>query len=486
MAVSQATAQAGVGIRVATGADTITGAVVGSASGAVEIFSGATDSTNAGGTGGASGAISVSTGASTSTLGVSGSTGAISVSTGASDDANSGTITIQTGTAGGTRGVLAINVATISYATAAVQHLLFDNNSASYSIGASGATNMMVFDSRNAAEQVVVNAVNGLGLPNDIPIKAGTLAADVFSLSFVSGSSTGVLSGAAVTAAGALAVTRPLLIETGAATANTAAAGGASGALTIRTGNTDVTNAGGSSGATGQVQILTGNSASTAGTSSSSSGQIAILTGTSADANSGLVSIGTGNALAAGAVLSGNVAITTGTVGGTGTTGTVAITTGVPVGAGVSGNITLTPGTSTGTRGTVTATGFRTASDSNGTINAVRVLTLADSGGVFAVSQAGAYDIDLPSPTSGSGCTYQFVLNGAAANSVTITVLGGAATFIGTITNDVTSVIPATGSTLTFVSGTAAVGDNILITSVAPNLYLVRAVTSTAGGITIA
>ena len=39
--------------------------------------------------------------------------------------------------------------------------------------------------------------------------------------------------------------------------------------------------------------------------------------------------------------------------------------------------------------------------------------------------------------------------------NVTITVAGSAATFVGVIVNDVTSVIPATGSTLTFASAPA-------------------------------
>lgn len=119
-------------------------------------------------------------------------------------------------------------------------------------------------------------------------------------------------------------------------------------------------------------------------------------------------------------------------------------------------------------------------------ITAATVLTLADSGGVFSVSQAAAYDIDLPSPTSGPGCRYLFYLTGAAANNVTLTVLGAAATFVGTIVNDVTSVIPATGATLTFASGVAALGDTIEIISISTTLYLVRAVTSANGGITIA
>lgn len=87
---------------------------------------------------------------------------------------------------------------------------------------------------------------------------------------------------------------------------------------------------------------------------------------------------------------------------------------------------------------------------------------------------------------AGPGCRYNFYLTGPAANNVTITVVGGAATFVGTIINDVTSVVAATGNTLTFASGAAALGDNIEITSISTGLYLVRAVTSAAGGITIA
>lgn len=136
--------------------------------------------------------------------------------------------------------------------------------------------------------------------------------------------------------------------------------------------------------------------------------------------------------------------------------------------------------------GVASVQGLRTSSSTAAAITGATVLTLADSGGVFSVSQAAAYDIDLPSPTTGPGCRYTFYLTGPAANAVTITVLGGAATFVGTIVNDVTSVIPATGSTLTFASGAAALGDTIEIISISTTLYLVRAVTSAAGGITIA
>jgi hypothetical protein len=129
--------------------------------------------------------------------------------------------------------------------------------------------------------------------------------------------------------------------------------------------------------------------------------------------------------------------------------------------------------------------GLRTSSSSAAAITAARVLTLADSGGVFSVSQAAAYDIDLPSPTTGAGCRYFFHLTGAAANAVTITVAGAAATFVGTIAIDGATIV-ATGSTLTFASGAAALGDSIEIQSLTTGLYHVRAFSSAAGGITVA
>jgi hypothetical protein len=192
------------------------------------------------------------------------------------------------------------------------------------------------------------------------------------------------------------------------------------------------------------------------------------------------LAIASGNA-SAGA--SGTAAFGSGT--GTTSTGAVTIASG-NASAGNSGAINIAAGTATTTRGTVNITSLRTASVTAAAITAVTVLTQADSGGVFSVSQGSAYDIDLPSPTLGPGLCFQFYLTGPAANAVTITVAGAAATFVGTIINDVTSVIPATGATLTFASGASVLGDNIEIISISTTLYLVRAVTSAAGGITIA
>lgn len=111
-------------------------------------------------------------------------------------------------------------------------------------------------------------------------------------------------------------------------------------------------------------------------------------------------------------------------------------------------------------------------------------VALADSGGIFTVSQAAAYDIDLPSPTTGAGATYFFSLTAPGANAVTLTVAGSAATFVGSIQIDGTTVV-ATGSTLTFASGAASLGDSISVRSIATNLYHVVCMGAAAGAITI-
>lgn len=116
-------------------------------------------------------------------------------------------------------------------------------------------------------------------------------------------------------------------------------------------------------------------------------------------------------------------------------------------------------------------------------ITGATVLTFADSGRVFTIDQDAAFDVDVPSPTIGEGLNYELVLTDDGANNVTVTALGGA-TFIGTIHIDGTT-IPATGSTLTFVSGTAAIGDRIRVRSLTTGLYYVDAISSAAGGITV-
>lgn len=134
-----------------------------------------------------------------------------------------------------------------------------------------------------------------------------------------------------------------------------------------------------------------------------------------------------------------------------------------------------------------TLNGVRTAALTTAVaITGATALVLADSGGIFTVAQSSAYDVDLPSPTTGAGSRFLLQLVAPGAFNVTVTVAGGAATFEGIIVNDVTSVIPATGATLTFVSGVAALGDYIEAISTATGKYFIRAITQAAGGITIA
>jgi len=126
------------------------------------------------------------------------------------------------------------------------------------------------------------------------------------------------------------------------------------------------------------------------------------------------------------------------------------------------------------------------ANTTPGAITTTVSLALDDSGGIFTVNQGSAYTITLPSPVDGAGREYIFSLTNPGAHDVSIVVSGSAATFVGTIVNDVTSVLPATGSTLKFASGSSALGDTIIIRSLSSTLYHVQAVSSTAGGITIA
>lgn len=151
----------------------------------------------------------------------------------------------------------------------------------------------------------------------------------------------------------------------------------------------------------------------------------------------------------------------------------------------ISGSTDLMVFTTTDSAESVAIRGLRTTQTTAVAITGATTLTLADSGGIWTVSQGAAYDIDLPSPTSGPGCTYFFSLTAAGANNVTITVAGAAATFVGSITIDGATIV-ATGSTLTFATGASSLGDSIEVRSIATNLYHVRAIASAAGGITIA
>lgn len=151
----------------------------------------------------------------------------------------------------------------------------------------------------------------------------------------------------------------------------------------------------------------------------------------------------------------------------------------------ISGSTDLLTFTTTDNAECVSPIGLRTRQSTAVAITGATALKLSDSGGIFTVAQSSAYDIDLPSPTSGPGCRYFFSLTAPGAFNVTVTVLGGAATFVGSVITE-GQIVVATGSTLTFASGVAVLGDSIEIQSIATNLYHVRAVSSILNGITIA
>jgi hypothetical protein len=131
--------------------------------------------------------------------------------------------------------------------------------------------------------------------------------------------------------------------------------------------------------------------------------------------------------------------------------------------------------------GVASVSGLRVATSGATAITTTRAVTKADSGGVFTVSQAAAYTITVATP-AGAGERYLFQLVSPGANNVAIVATG--CTFEGTITIDAAT-IPATGSTLTFATGAAILGDNIELVSTSTTKFLVRAIGSGAGGITI-
>lgn len=126
--------------------------------------------------------------------------------------------------------------------------------------------------------------------------------------------------------------------------------------------------------------------------------------------------------------------------------------------------------------------GIRVTTNGATAITTTRAVTSSDSLGVFTVSQAAAYTITVAAPAA-AGERYLLQLVAPGANDVSIVATG--CTFEGTITIDAAT-IPATGTTLKFASGAAVLGDNIELVSTSTTKFLVRAIASGAGGITIA
>lgn len=109
-------------------------------------------------------------------------------------------------------------------------------------------------------------------------------------------------------------------------------------------------------------------------------------------------------------------------------------------------------------------------------------IKMDDSGTIYNVSQLGAgLIIILPQPYP--GLKFTFVLADATANDVTFTIDGVTPIFVGTITDD-TSTVTAAGDSLTFVGSNAVVGDSIELVGISTSTYYARAFTSAAAGIT--
>jgi hypothetical protein len=114
-------------------------------------------------------------------------------------------------------------------------------------------------------------------------------------------------------------------------------------------------------------------------------------------------------------------------------------------------------------------------------ITTTRAVTRADSGGVFTCAQSSAYTITVAQPTAAN---QRYVFQCVSPGAFDVSIVATSCTFEGTITIDAAT-IPATGSTLKFASGAAILGDNIELISTSTTKFLVRAIGSGAGGITI-
>lgn len=132
--------------------------------------------------------------------------------------------------------------------------------------------------------------------------------------------------------------------------------------------------------------------------------------------------------------------------------------------------------------GVASVSGLRVATSGATAITTTRAVTKADSGGVFTVAQGSAYTVTVATP---AGAGERYIFQCVSPGAFDVSIVATACTFEGTITIDGATIV-ATGSTLKFASGAAALGDNIELISTSTSKFLVRAIGSAAGGITIA
>ena len=131
-----------------------------------------------------------------------------------------------------------------------------------------------------------------------------------------------------------------------------------------------------------------------------------------------------------------------------------------------------------GTQGAVVKTNGATS------ITTTRAVTRADSGGAFAVTlAAGAYTITIAGPLAANE-RYIFALAAGAGAGADVSIVATGCTFIGSITIDAATIV-ATGSTMKFTTAAGVVGDWIEVIALSTTIFLVRAIASTAGGITV-
>lgn len=149
--------------------------------------------------------------------------------------------------------------------------------------------------------------------------------------------------------------------------------------------------------------------------------------------------------------------------------------------SGSTGTFLTSTGVNTLGGNVLASKGVRVSTNGATAITTTRAVTSSDSLGVFTVAQSSAYTITVATPAA-AGERYLFQLVSPGAFDVSLVATG--CTFEGTITIDAAT-IPATGSTLKYASGAAILGDNIELISTSTTKFLVRAIGSGAGGITI-
>ncbi len=132
--------------------------------------------------------------------------------------------------------------------------------------------------------------------------------------------------------------------------------------------------------------------------------------------------------------------------------------------------------------GVASVSGLRVATSGATAITTTRAVTKADSGGIFTAAQSSSYTITVAQP---AGAGEKYTIQCVSPGSFTISLVATGCTFEGIIQIDGTG-IPATGSTLTFASAAAALGDTIILTSTSTTKFNVLAFAQATGGITVA